>query len=69
MSICPYVYEQGMFNLAKRAERCKNQITDGINNRNLKQAHNKKLAESFEPIIKKMELDKKQILKTKHPLN
>ena len=41
MSICPYVSEQGMINFAKRAERCKNQITDEIKNRNVKQAHKK----------------------------
>ena len=59
MSIYPNVIEQEKINLGKFAEQQENQRTIKIKNRVLKQDHDKKIAESFQPKIKNLtEMDK-----------
>ena len=55
MSIYSNVTEQDLINLRKLAEQQKNQRALEIKNRILKQSHDKKLAESLSPIIKKLD--------------
>ena len=55
MSIYSYVTEEDMVNLAKKAEQHNKEITEKMKNSLLNQTHNKKLAESFKPITKKLE--------------
>ena len=50
MSIYSNVTEQDLINLRKLAKQQKNQRAEKIKNRNLKETHDKKLAESLSPI-------------------
>ena len=59
MSIYSNVTEQDLDNLRKLAEQQKNQRALEIKNRNLKQVHDIKLAESLSPITKKLDEVKK----------
>ena len=54
MSIYPDVTEQDLFNLSELAQQQKNQRTEKIKNRILKQTHDLKLAENLSPICKKL---------------
>ena len=54
MSIYSNVTEQDLINLCKLAEQQKNQRAEKIKNRNLKQTHDIKLAESLSPSNKKL---------------
>ena len=66
MSIYPNITEQDFINLAKLAEQQKNQRAINIKNKIFKQTHEKNLAESFEPVIKKLEeVFKKPVLEDK----
>ena len=53
MSIYSNVTEQDLINLRKSAEQHKHQRTIELENRNLKQTHDVKLAETLSPITKK----------------
>ena len=55
MSIYSNVTEQDLIILCKLAEQQKNQRALKIKNRNLKQTHDVKIAESLSPITKKLE--------------
>ena len=55
MSIYSDVTEQDLINLRKLAEQQKNQRALKTKNRNLKQTHYVKLAESLSPILKKLD--------------
>ena len=55
MSIYSNVTEKDLENLRKLAEQQKNQRTEKIKNRILKQTHDIKLAESLSPITKKLD--------------
>ena len=55
MSIYSNVTEQDLINLRKLAEQQKNQRAEKIKNRNLKQTHDIKLAESLSPITKELD--------------
>ena len=55
MSIHPNATEQGMINSTTLAEQQKNWKATKIKYRILKQTHDKKLAESFKTIAKKLE--------------
>ena len=55
MSIYSNVTEQELDNLRKLAEQQKEQRALKIKNRNLKQTHDFKLAESLSPITKKLD--------------
>ena len=59
MSIYSNVTEQALFNLRNLAEQQKNQRAEKIENRILKQTHDTKLAESLNPITKKLDEVKK----------
>ena len=61
MSIYSNVTEQDLDNLRKLAKQQKEQRTEKIKKRNLKQTHNIKLAESLSPIIKKLDESTKKI--------
>ena len=69
MSIYSNVTEQDLINLRKLAEQQKNQRAENFKNRILKQTHDIKLAESFSPIIKKLEESTKKITKAINPSN
>ena len=55
MSTYPNINNQDLFNFGKLAEQQKNQRAIEIKNEILKQTHDKKLAQSFAAIIKKLE--------------
>ena len=55
MSIHSNVTEQDLVNLRKLAEQQKNQRAEKIENKILKQTHDIKLAESFNPITIKLD--------------
>ena len=55
MGIYSNVSEQDLINLRILAEQQKNQRAEKIKNRNLKQTHDIKLAESLSPITKKLD--------------
>ena len=55
MNKCPNVTEQDLINLSKLAQQQKDIRATKIENRVLKQTHDKKLAESLWPITKKLE--------------
>ena len=55
MSIYSNVTERDLINLCKIAEQQKEQRAEKIENKNLKQTHDIKLAESLSPITKKLE--------------
>ena len=55
MSIYSKVTEQDLIDLRKLAEQQKNQRALKIKNRNLRQTHDIKLAESLSPITKKLD--------------
>ena len=55
MSIFSNVTEQNLINLRNLAEQQKNQQIVKLKNTNLKQTHDKKLAENLSPITKKLE--------------
>ena len=55
MSIYSKVTEQDLINLRKLAQQQKHQRAEKIKNRNLKQTHDDKLAESLSPITKKLD--------------
>ena len=55
MSIYSNVTEKDLYNLRKLAQQQKNQRAEKIKNRNLKQTHDIKLAESLSPFTKKLE--------------
>ena len=55
MSIYSNVTEQDLINLRKLAEQQKDQRALKMKNRNLKQTHDIKLAESLSPITKKLD--------------
>ena len=58
MSIYSNVGEQDLINLRKLAEQQKHQRADKVENRNLKQTHDIRLAESLSPTTKKLEVNK-----------
>ena len=51
----PNVAEKDMINLAKLAEQQKSQRAEEVKNGSSKQKHDKIIAESFEPVTKKLE--------------
>ena len=55
MSICHIVAEQGLIDLGYLPQQQKSQRAKEIKNKILKQTHDEKLAENFEPITKKIE--------------
>ena len=55
MSIYSNVTERDLINLRKLAQQQKEQRAEKIKNRILKQTHDKKLAEAFSPVTKKIE--------------
>ena len=59
MSFYSNVTEQDLINLRKLAEQQKNQRGEKNKNRNLKQTHDIKLAESLSPITNKLDEVKK----------
>ena len=73
MSINSYVTEQDLMNLRKLAEQQKNQRALQIKNRNLKETHDVKLAESLSPIAEKLDevnnstQEKGEIIKKSQP--
>ena len=69
MSIYSNVTEQDLIILRKLAEKQKNEQAQKIKNRNLKQTHDVKLAESLSPITKKLEESNKKITEVINPSN
>ena len=55
MSIYSNVTEQDLINLRKLAEQQKNERALKIENNNLKQTHDRKLAKSLSPITQKLD--------------
>ena len=68
MSIYSNVTEENLFNLRKLAEQQKNQRAEKIKNRNLKQIHDVKLAESLSPLTKKLDEVNKSTQKSLSPM-
>ena len=64
MNIYSNVTEQDLINLRRLAEQQKNQRAPKIKNRILKQTHDVKLAESFNPITKNLDEVKESIQKS-----